>query len=345
MSDTKQRIVAIFPFLLLALLSAFYITTFKHNPAVTEADKKISNPVYPLMVSEMRKKSYPGSEIIIEQELGQGINYKSYLSFYKSERLKIYGLLTVPIAEKPKEGYPAIVFNHGYIPPEQYRTTEKYTAYLDGFAHAGYVVFKPDYRGHGNSEGQPEGAYYSPAYTTDVLNAVFSVKKLKEVNPQKIGMWGHSLGGNLTLRSMVVSSEIKAGVIWAGVVGNYEDLFFRWRRSMPWQPSSREAQNHISSIRQQLASKFGQPNNNSQFWKSIDPYNFLKDVSGPIQLHQGTLDETVPPLFSEHLKQELKKNGKTVEYYTYDGADHNLSQGFNLAMKRSVEFFDKYLKN
>src|SRR3990167_7289537 len=76
-------------------------------------------------------------------------------------------------------------------------------------ANSGYVVFKPDYRGHGNSEGKPEGAYYSPAYTTDVLNAVASIKKFKDADPARIGMWGHSLGGNIVLRTMVVSKDIK----------------------------------------------------------------------------------------------------------------------------------------
>lgn len=31
-------------------------------------------------------------------------------------------------------------------------------------------------------------------------------------------MWGHSLGGEITLRAMVVSQDITAAVIWAGTV-------------------------------------------------------------------------------------------------------------------------------
>jgi predicted acyl esterase len=45
------------------------------------------------------------------------------------------------------------IFKHGYIPPEQYRTTERYGTYVDSFAHNGHIVLKPDYRGRGNSEG------------------------------------------------------------------------------------------------------------------------------------------------------------------------------------------------
>lgn len=299
---------------------------------------------FPLQIEEMRKKNYSGSDIQIEEQLGNGSNYKQYVVSYKSDGLKIYALLTVPLTEMPKGGYPAIIFNHGYIPPEQYVTTEKYVAYVDGFARNGYIVFKPDYRGHGRSEGKPEGAYYSPAYTTDVLNALSSVKKLKEVNPQKIGMWGHSLGGNITMRAMVVSRDIKAGVIWDGVVGTYDDLLNRWVRAVLFRPSTSEAQAHVTSIRRQLTEKYGTPKDNPTFWNTIDPHAYLKDVSGPVELHHSAQDDEVPLSFSQSLYDDLKKAGKTVELFTYEGTDHNLSQGFDLAMQRSVAFFDKYLK-
>ncbi len=132
--------------------------------------------------------------------------------------LKQYALLTVPQGEPPATGWPAIIFNHGYIPPEVYRTTERYVAYVDGFARNGYVVFRADYRGHGFSEGEARGAYGNPDYTIDVLNGLASVKRLDYVDPDRIGMWGHSMGGYITLRAMVTSPDIKAGVIWAGVV-------------------------------------------------------------------------------------------------------------------------------
>src|SRR3990167_589444 len=192
-----------------------------------------------LSIEALRTGDYPGSEITIEQELTPGSNYKRYITSYKSEGLKIYALLTVPNSIPPEGGFPAIVFNHGYIRPADYRTDEKYVAYVDGFARNGYVVIKPDFRGHGDSEGEASGAYGSVGYTIDVLNAVSSIKKLRDpstssgrfvVDTNRIGMWGHSMGGYITLRSMVVSQDVKAGVIWAGVVASYGDLLNNWRR-------------------------------------------------------------------------------------------------------------------
>jgi dipeptidyl aminopeptidase/acylaminoacyl peptidase len=301
--------------------------------------------IHPLQISEMRKAEYPGSEITIEQNLADGSNYKRYIASYKSEGLKIFGLLTVPTGEVPAGGWPIIVFNHGYIQPEIYSTTEKYVAYQDGFARNGYVTFKSDYRGHGNSEGKPEGAYYSTAYTTDVLNAVSSLKKLSYINPEKIGMWGHSMGGHITLRSMVVTDDIKAGVIWGGVVASYQDMAENWRRTPVWRPSPRQAE-AFRPTRQQLIDKYGDWNTNPDFWNSISPIKFVSDISGPIQLDHGLADESVPWEFSESLNKALGEAGKTVEYYTYPGTDHNLSgSAFGQAMSRSIAFFDKYLKN
>jgi dipeptidyl aminopeptidase/acylaminoacyl peptidase len=314
---------------------------------------------YPLSIPYMRKQEYPGSEVTIEEMLPSGSNYDRYIASYKSDGLKIYALLTVPQGEKPKGGWPVIIFNHGYIPPEEYRTTERYIAYTDAFSRKGYIVFKSDYRGHGNSEGKPEGGYYSPGYTIDVLNAVATVKRLKIpstasnaagassgiiVNPDKIGMWGHSMGGSLTLRTMVVSKDIKAGVIWGGVVAGYKDLAENWHRSKPFVPSEREQLARRNNGRQKLIRQFGTFDQNPAFWSSIAPISYVSDISGPLKLGHGTDDEEVPLLFSQRLDDAMKAAGKPVEFYSYEGDDHNISHNLDLALERSVGFFDRYLK-
>ncbi len=131
---------------------------------------------HPMSIQALRDMEIPGSEITIEETLEPGANYSRYYASYLSEGLKIYALLTVPNGEPPASGWPAIVFNHGYIPPAQYRTTERYIAYVDTLARNGYIVFRIDYRGHDRSEGSASGAYGSPGYAIDVLNAVEALK-------------------------------------------------------------------------------------------------------------------------------------------------------------------------
>ncbi|MCL5410509.1 MAG: alpha/beta fold hydrolase [Patescibacteria group bacterium] len=317
----------------------------KFLPVPTKQSETDNNP---LNIQEMRSRSYPGSDIKIEETLRPGSNYDRYIASYKSDGLKIYALLTVPQGQKlkngsPREaGWPVIVFNHGYIPPREYQTTERYIEYVDAFASHGYIVFKPDYRGNGNSEGEPEGAYYSPAYAIDDLNAISSIKKYKDANPDKIGVWGHSMGGNIALRDLVVRpQDIKAAVIWGGVVGSYEDLL-AWRDPTYKPPPEELALRNRH--RAELIKRYGTPQKNPTFWHSIDPTYFVSNITTPIQLHHGEEDEEVPVSFSKSLYDKLKKSNKTVEYYIYPGSNHNISQSFNLAMQRSLEFFDKYLK-
>ncbi len=332
-------------FLVLAAASAgiFYFRGQPGIPAIV-ATPNLS-PDSALSIAAMRSVSYPGSDLTIEQTLAPDVNSRQYIASYLSEDLKIYGLLTVPEGTKPPGGWPVIIFNHGYIPPDQYRTTERYVAYVDAFARNGYIVFKSDYRGHGSSEGKPESAYYSPAYAIDILNALASVKRYNEADPARIGMWGHSLGGNITLRDIIVNTKnIKAAVIWGGVVGSYYDLANNWQHRVAYRPPAPELANRNSG-RQQFISMYGAPATSSAFWNSIDPTAHLADITASVQLHTGGSDGEVPVVFSQNLYASLTKLGKIVEYYNYPGGDHNISSpDFELAMQRSIDFFNKYLK-
>jgi fermentation-respiration switch protein FrsA (DUF1100 family) len=53
----------------------------------------------------------------------------------------------------------------------------------------------------------------------------------------------------------------------------------------------------------------------------------------------------VPIKFSQDLFVQAQAAGAVVEYYEYEGDNHNLGNYFNLAMKRTLEFFDRYVKD
>jgi len=285
--------------------------------------------------------AYPGSEVTLAQTLEPGDNYARYLASYESEGNTIYALLTIPYGDPPADGWPVIIFNHGYIPASQYRTTERYVAYVDALARNGYVVFKPDFRGHGDSEGEPSSAYSSPDYTVDVLNATAAMQGYPGVDPTRVGMWGHSMGGHITLRVMVTTDDVKAGVIWAGVVASYPDMISNWSRpNRPTPVATYPGRRRWTELNEM----YGTPDENPAFWASVSPITYAADVSGPIQLHHGTADEEVPLLFSERLYEELLAAGREVEFYVYEGDNHNISASFSTAMSRTIQFFDTYLK-
>jgi dipeptidyl aminopeptidase/acylaminoacyl peptidase len=311
------------------------------TPEPTSTPTATPLPLNPLQIEYLRQRDYPGSDVTIEQTLTPGANYSRYIASYRSDGLKIYALLTVPNGPKPKTGWPVIIFNHGYIPPAIYRTTERYVAYVDAIARAGYIVFKSDYRGHGSSEGDATGGYGSSDYTIDVLNALASMKRYPDADPNRIGMWGHSMGGQVTLRAMVTSKDVKAGVIWSGVVGSYLNLMNNWHHTTTGEyvPTTRDRH-----WRQDLLQTYGSPQENPQFWASISPNTYVSDLSGPLQLHHDVADGEVPFQFSQELYDEVKQAGGTAELFSYPGDDHNIAQSFSLAMQRTIAFFDKYVK-
>jgi uncharacterized protein len=315
-------------------------------PTETSTPTVTPTPMHPMDVRSMRQQRYPGSEIVIEETLAPGSNYDRYVVSYQSEGLTIFGLLTVPRGERPESGWPVIVLNHGYIPPDQYRTTERYVAYQDAFARNGYITLKPDYRGHGDSEGNPSGGSRGPEYTIDVLNAAASLRRYPDADPERMGMWGHSMGGGIILRAMVVVDHIKAGVIWAGTVATYEETFAARPRWVGGRPTSTPGPNGTppaQPVREGLFA-YGTFDENPEFWAAIDPVSYLSDLSGPLQIHHATGDQSVPVGFSEDFYIRLQAAGRAAELYIYEGDNHNLSANFGTAAQRSVAFFDQHVK-
>ena len=295
-----------------------------------------------LTIAALLQRNIEGSPITIEQQLDDGANYSRYIASYLSEGNKIYGLLTVPFGDPPAGGFKAIVFNHGYIPPAQYRTTERYVAYVNALARAGFVVFKIDMRGFGNSEGEPEGSYFSPAYTIDAISALKSLQTLDYVDPNGIGMWGHSMAGNLLLRAMLIEPAIKAGVIWAGAVYSYDDMTRYSIQDSSYVPPSPDAPGRRKG--QEIRATYGPPNTAEPFWQAVSLTEHIDLLQAPLQLNHALNDDVVNVGYSDDLAAVLNAAGKEYEYYQYEGGGHNInSPYFEQAMQHTIEFFKAHL--
>lgn len=302
-------------------------------PGGPNAEVAAAGPAHWLSIQALRERRYEGSDFAIEEVLDPGSNYDRYVVSYLSDGLKIHALLTVPQGEKPSTGWPVIIFNHGYIPPDQYRTTERYVAYVDAFARSGYMVVKPDYRGHGSSEGEAGNAYGSPGYVIDVLNALASARRYPDADPARVGMWGHSMGGYITLRAMVADQNIQAGVIWAGVVASYDEMFRSW-----FDPRPR------AGWRTDLVTQYGLPADNPSFWNSLSANSYLNELSGPVQIHHGTADTTVPYAYSTQLDEQIRAAGRHTELFLWPDDDHNIATHRDDALTLSVVFFNQYVQ-
>lgn len=273
----------------------------------------------------------------------QRADYTAFLTSYTSEGLKINALLTEPKTEKPASGWPAIIFIHGYIPPRQYATQQQYSEYVDYLARNGFAVLKIDLRGHGQSEGEAGGGYYGADYVTDTLNAYAALQSAWDINRNAIGLWGHSMAGNIVLRSVAAQQDIPAAVIWAGAVYTYTDL-----KEYGIQDSSYVAPAPSSatiSKRQKLIQTVGEVSAENVFWKQVAATNYLKDIKTAINIHHAVDDPVVKIEYSRNLDKILEDNKVSHTLFEYPSGGHNFNgASFNQAMQKTVDFFKIELK-
>lgn len=295
-----------------------------------------------LTIPFLRNKEYKGvlsSERAVSYETA---TYTAYTTSYTSDGLKINGLLTIPKGKTPDGGWPAIVFIHGYIPPSNYQTTQNYYDYVDYLARNGFVVFKIDLRGHGNSEGEPGGAYYSSDYIVDTLGAYNALENSGFVNARKIGLWGHSMAGNITSRAAAVKKDIPAVVIWGGAVYTYDDMKKYGIQDNSYMSSPPNAPR--TSKRQELNNKYGQFNSQSEFWKQVPMTNYLDGIATAFQLNHAVNDDVVDVGYSRDLKDILDRAHITTELHEYPAGGHNINgSSFTSAMNNTVRFFKENL--
>lgn len=140
---------------------------------------------------------------------------------FKSQGLKCAGWYYVPKDLKPDEKRPAIVMAHGYSAVKE--------MYLDKFAEkfseAGFVVLVFDYRYFGESEGEPRGQLFYYEQHQDYRNAITWVSLQKEVDPQRIGIWGTSLSGGHVLHLGAFDKRVKAVVAQVPGTNTWETFF------------------------------------------------------------------------------------------------------------------------
>ncbi len=294
----------------------------------------------PLSIDAMRQRSYPGGQITIVKELKPRAGCATSIISYPSEGLTLYALMQRPSTPPPNGGYPIVFVNHGYYEPGTYRTdTVDYGNFMGAYCQAGFLVLRPDYRGHGLSEGALSNGNFAPDYTYDVMNLVGSLKTLPNANANRIGMAGHSMGAHVTLRAIAISDKIRASVMAGGVVASAGDILYNWNPNIPGGPGGLPP--GIIPVRDELVASYGDPRENRGFWHDISAINYLEEVRGPVQIHHGTYDESVPVLFSQRLAEKLQSLGKPHELFIYEGGNHQftLPEQRRLFLERSVSLF------
>ena len=228
--------------------------------------------------------------------------------------------------------HPALVWIHGSGSdqnflgwhPGSYRMYYSLCQYL---AQQGYVILTPDYRGSsGYSREWSTGVHMGLGVndTADVAAGADYLKTLDYVDPDRIGVFGLSYGGFLTLQAMNTDPTLwRAGVNVAGVVD--------WATYGAGYTTPR----------------LGTPVQNPEIYNISAPIQHMEKLQRPLLVLHGTNDRNVSFADSLRLFDVLINLGKPFESQIYPGEIHFFRRDHVLrdAWRRIEEFFDRTVKN
>ena len=292
---------------------------------------QIEKPLEKYAFENLRKRAFGGSEIKKEELLYKTNSYEAWLFSYLVDGKKVTGQLNQPVGGSVpfgRDGWPVVVMLRGFVDQEIYETgvgTKNGASY---FASNGYMTLAPDFLGFGESDMPPNNVFEERFLRpVQVLELLASIKNMEGVDPTDIQIWAHSNGGQLALSVLEISGADYPTSLWAPVSKPfpYSILYF-----------TDEFDDEGKALRKVLAGLEGQYN--------VEEFDITKHydlIKAPIQIHQGNRDDAVPLEWSRELESDLKKLEKQVELFVYDGADHNLVGGWDVAMRRSLEWFGK----
>jgi dipeptidyl aminopeptidase/acylaminoacyl peptidase len=338
----KKSLAVIALVLALAVLWAALIEQFAQKPGAVGATVQptfTSSNYKDLDLSVAQKAGYSNSALRVVKDLGavNGVN-KAIVSFgVPKDGLFEYAYMTRPSTPPASGKYPVIILCHGYGDPEAYSTSATYFEDMNFYSHHGFLVVKPDLRGQGLSlsKGSPDGAFFSMGYNTDLMSLIAALKKTTYIDSGSINLWGHSMGAYLALRVSVLSKDIK-DVILLSTPGDVVE-----QAQASYIAVSDRVNPVAAAVRGQQLALHGDPLDNTSYWQKTSPLNYLAGSVAYIQIHVGTADKVVPPLFSENLDKKLSAASKAHEYYVYQGSGHGLSAERPLIWQRSLQLLTR----
>ncbi len=375
-------------------------TTSLVNPFSESIDEQRSDAPLPLekySIPNLQNYPFQASQIIIKEELASHDELNTYIFEYQTMDKIMTGTINIPALTRSdvKSPYPVIIMIRGYNTPDKFLPGSGTSNAASVFAKNGYITIAPDFFGFGGSDPQPEdnweARFIKPVNVIELLLTIQKnsqltfrpaqeptegesqveaedLEKLNQLNleldPSKIGIWGHSNGGQITLSVLEAVSQPIPSTVWAPVTAPfpYSILFF-----------TRDNPDEGKESRAWLA----------HFEKDYDVFDFtitqhLDKITGPLQIHHGSADQEALQIWSDdfvnkieqenerrkELEEKLEdsattsaqedsldsKNSNLTQpidyfYYKYPGADHNLQPGsnWNQALERDLEFFSEYL--
>ncbi|MDD4937954.1 MAG: prolyl oligopeptidase family serine peptidase [Candidatus Shapirobacteria bacterium] len=285
---------------------------------------KIENIGKVLVVEEAR-------QTVLKKYLEDGIkkenNFESRAISFESNGKKISGMMNVPDSTKASSRRsPAIIMIRGFAEVEGYFIGSGSWKAADELARNGFVTISLDFLGFGLSDQEStdilEARFEKPV---SVLDLIESVKGLDFVDPEKIGIWAHSNGGQIAISILEITGGNYPTVLWAPMTNPFPKSVLE----------TVDDESEGSLIVKQKIEDFEKEYDSKLY--SID--NFYNWINSPILIHQGTADVWCEVKWQQNLQSKLKKLGKEINLDVRKGDDHNLKQSWDKVIKMDIEFF------
>ncbi len=229
-----------------------------------------------------------------------------------------------------KRGWPAIVYPHGGPNVHYDLSWDPIRQY---FVAKGYAIICPNFRGStGYGRKFKEGNVYNWG-VGDLNDCLFAADYLIQhanVDRQRIGIWGQSYGGYLSLLALTkdMQHRFKCGVCLYGD----SHLKTSWATG-----------DHAGRL--DLDWQMGHPGVDSERFEASSPLNFVRNLRAPLLVLHGEQDQRVAFSESLQLVAVLKREGKTFEFHSYPDEAHGFAKAENAldALLRIERFLDWWL--
>jgi len=255
----------------------------------------------------------------------QIVHYKSF------DGKTISALMWIPFNLKRDSSNPALALPHGG-PTGQH--VDYWSPQVAAFVSRGYICIAPNVRGSTGYGTEFQKANYKDLGGGDLQDEVYAAKFMEATgyaDPKKIGITGGSYGGYMTLMAVGKTPDV-----WAAGVEQYGII--NWFTML---------QHEDAQLQEYEKSLLGDPEKDRKIYEQDSPITYIRNVKAPLLVLQGENDPRVPKEEAEQVVDSLKKDGKVVDAHYYSNEGHGFAKRENRidAIRRSVDWFDKYLKN
>jgi dipeptidyl aminopeptidase/acylaminoacyl peptidase len=254
----------------------------------------------------------------------------SQIVHYKSFDGKIItALLWVPFNLKRDGSNPAIVLPHGGPTGQM---VDYWNTDVAALASRGYICIAPNPRGSTGYGLDFQKSNFQDLGGGDLKDEIAGVDFLKAtgfVDPKKIGIYGGSYGGFMTLMAIGKMPDI-----WAAAVDQYGII--NWSSML---------KSSDPSLNEYLKALLGNPEENRKVYEEDSPITYIRSEKAPLLVLQGDNDPRVPKEEAQQVVDILKKEGRVVDVHYYPDEGHGFVKRENQidSIRRTIAWFDQYL--